>query len=173
MNTNNIFFNLCHPILSKLSDGHMVKLGFRFFLGLFAVLSLLGGLYFGYQPLDAIINIWSILFFLSSAFTGWMVFQICWFRAGTIKETPDSRFVVSAIFSVFIRTIGEITATICVVLGVMGGLIALFSDFGRMIPGGPIAIVAGPVVGFLIISFFYFIAERLSALPEIAVNTKK
>ena len=29
------------------------------------------------------------------------------------------------------------------------------------------------VVGFLIISFFYFIAERLSALPEIAANTKK
>jgi hypothetical protein len=173
MNTNNIFFNLCHPILSKLSDGHMIKLGFRFFLGLFAVLSLLGGIYFGYQPLDIAVNIWSILFFLSSTFTGWMVFQICWFRAGTIKETPDSRFVVSAIFSVFIRTIGEITATICTVIGVMGGLIALFSDFGRMIPGGPIAIIAGPVVGFLIISFFYFIAERLSALPEIAVNTKK
>ena len=173
MNTNNIFFNLCHPILSKLSDGHMVKLGFRFFLGLFAVLSLLGGLYYGYQPLDVVVNIWSILFFLSSAFTGWMVFQICWFRSGTIKETPDSRFVVSAIFSVFIRTIGEIAATICIVIGVMGGLIALFSDFGKMTPGGPIAIIAGPVVGFLIISLFYFIAERLSALPEIAVNTKK
>jgi hypothetical protein len=42
-----------------------------------------------------------------------------------------------------------------------------------MIPGGPIAIILGPVVGFLIISFFYFIAERLSALPEIAANTKK
>jgi hypothetical protein len=173
MNTNNIFFNLCHPILSKLSDGHMIKLGFRFFLGLFAVVSLLGGLYFGYLPLDSIVNIWSILFFLSSAFTGWMVFQICWFRAGTIKETPDSRFVVSAIFSVFIRTLGEIIATIFVILGVMGGLVALFSDFGKMIPGGPIAIIAGPVVGFLIISLFYFIAERLSALPEIAVNTKK
>lgn len=173
MNTNNIFFNLCHPILSKLSDGHMIKLGFRFFLGLFAVVSLLGGLYLGFQPLDAAVDIWSILFFLSSAFTGWIVFQICWFRAGTIKDTPDSRFVVSAIFSVFIRTIGEITATICTVIGVMGGLIAIFSDFGRMIPGGPIAIIAGPVVGFLIISFFYFIAERLSALPAIAANTQK
>lgn len=173
MNTNNIFFNLCHPILSKLSDGHMIKLGFRLFLGLFAVASLLGGLFFGYQPLDAAVDIWSILFFLSSAFTGWMVFQICWFRATTIKETPDSRFVVSAIFSIFIRTIGEIIATICTVIGVMGGLIAIFSEFGRMIPGGPIAIILGPVVGFLIISFFYFIAERLSALPEIAANTKK
>ncbi len=173
MNTNNIFFNLCHPILSKLSDGHMIKLGFRFFLGLFAVVSLLGGLYLGFQPLDAAVDIWSILFFLSSAFTGWIVFQICWFRAGTIKDTPDSKFVVSAIFSVFIRTIGEITATICTVIGVMGGLIAIFSDFGRMIPGGPIAIIAGPVVGFLIISFFYFIAERLSALPASAANTQK
>lgn len=173
MNTNNIFFNFCHPILSKLNDGQVIKLGFRLFLGLFAVLSLLGGLYFGYQPLDIVVNLWSILFFLSSAFTGWMVFQICWFRAGTIKETPDSRFVVSAIFSIFIRTLGEILATIFVVIGVMGGLVALFSDLGKMTPGGPIAIIAGPVVGFLIISFFYFIAERLSALPEIAVNTKK
>jgi uncharacterized YccA/Bax inhibitor family protein len=102
-----------------------------------------------------------------------MVFQICWFRATTIKETPDSRFVVSAIFSIFIRTIGEIIATICTVIGVIGGLIAIFSELGRMIPGGPIAIILGPVVGFLIISFFYFIAERLSALPEIAANTKK
>lgn len=152
----------------------MIKLGFRIFLGLFAVLGLLGGLYLGYQPFNnSMDGFWSFIFFLSSAFTGWMIFQICWYRAGTVKDTPDSRFVVSAIFSVFIRTIGEIFAAIFVVLGVTGGLVAIFSEVGRLIPGGPIAIVAGPVVGFLIISFFYFVAERLSALPEIAVNTSK
>ena len=173
MNTNNIFFNFCHPILKKLGDGQMIKLGFRIFLGVFAVIGLLGGLFFGYQPLSNSVGFWEILFLLCSAFTGWIVFQICWFRAGTIKDTPDSRFVVSAIFSIFIRTIGEIIAAICSIIGVVGGLIALFSDFGRMIPGGPIAIIAGPIVGFLFIAVFYFIAERLSALPEIAVNTSK
>tara|TARA_B110000046_G_C12981925_1_gene393740 strand:+ start:447 stop:569 length:123 start_codon:yes stop_codon:yes gene_type:complete len=40
-----------------------------------------------------------------------------------------------------------------------------------MIPGGPIAIIAGPIVDFLVIAVFYFIAKRLSALSEIAANT--
>ena len=172
MDTDNIFFNLCHPILKRLKDGKVIKLGFSIFFYIFGVAAILGGLIFGAKPFEYIVDIWTIIMFLATAFTGWMVFQICWYRAKSIKHVPDSEFVVSAIFAIFIRTIGEIFATVIVVVGFTSGLVALFSDTrGVASEFGVAAIVAGPVIGFLVIAVFYFIAERLSALPAIAVNT--
>lgn len=174
MNTDNIFFNLCHPILDKLSDGKTLKLGFRIYFYVFGVLAMLAGLFAGFQLLDADINLWTIILFLAFSFTGWMIFQICWYRAKSIKNVPDSEYVVSAIFSIFIRSIGEIAATIFVVVGFVSGLVALLSDVRNEIAeAGPVAMVVGPIAGFLVIALFYFIAERLSALPAIAVNTSK
>lgn len=171
MNTDNIFFNLCHPILERLKDGGVLKTGFSIFFYILGGAAILGGIILGADPFSVIVNIWSILYFLTAAFTGWMVFQICWFRAKSIKSVPDSEFVVSAIFSIFIRSVGEIIATVFVIVGFVTGLIALFSDGPAAGEGGVAAIVAGPVIGFLVIAVFYFIAERLSALPAIAVNT--
>lgn len=172
MNTDNIFFNLCHPILDKLKDGKVLKLGFAIFFYIFGVAALLIGLIRGVDVFESEVNIWTIILFLSLTFTGWMVFQICWYRAKSIKAVPNSDFVVSAIFAIFIRTMGEIIATVLVVNGFLTGLLALFTDAGLAGEFGVAAIVAGPILGFLIIALFYFIAERLSALPAIAVNTR-
>ncbi|MDG1913389.1 MAG: hypothetical protein P8I55_02235 [Crocinitomix sp.] len=171
MNTDNIFFNLCHPILERLKDGGVLKTGFSYFFYILGGAAILGGIILGAEPFQYIVNIWSIIGFAATAFAGWMVFQICWFRAKSIKSVPDSEFVVSAIFSIFIRSIGEIIATVLVVLGFTTGLVALFSDIPSVSDVGVAGIVIGPVVGFLVIAVFYFIAERLSALPAIAVNT--
>jgi hypothetical protein len=174
MKTDNVFFNLCHPILDKLSDGIVLKQGFRIFFYVVGVLSLLGGILLGYQPLSVDVNVWSIILLLATTFTGWIIFQICWYRARTIKAVQDSEFVVSAIFAIFIRSIGEIAATILVITGFITGLVALFSDAGGYTDdAGAVFIVVGPIMGFLAIALFYFIAERLSALPTIAVNMSK
>ena len=172
MNTDNIFFNLCHPILERLKDGGVLKTGFSIFFYILGGAAILGGIILGAEYFRiGIYDIWSILYFLTTAFTGWMVFQICWFRAKSIKSVPDSEFVVSAIFSIFIRSVGEIIATVFVIVGFVTGLIGLFSDTPAAGDIGVAAIVAGPVIGFLVIAVIYFIAERLSALPAIAVNT--
>ena len=162
---NNMFFNWCHPFLNKLSEGATIKLGFRIFLYILGVLALLGGLANLY---GALTNFMADYFFFSIGmlFASWIALQVCWFRAQSIANVPNSKYVVSAIFAIFLRANGEIWATYLAVGGVTGALIKGF-------PGGPLAIVIGPVVGFVVITLFYFFAERLGALPEIAVNTKK
>ncbi len=177
---NNLFFNLSHPLLEKLNEGRTIKLGFKIFFWLIGTASLLFALYSVYQFFDMEmykIDVWAYLLLVATLFAHWIIFQICWFRASTIHATQDSRFVVSAIFSIFLRAIGEIIATYLVVIGFITGFIALFSDLNSssLIPNdfGVASILAGPIVGFLVISVFYFFAERISALPEIAVNIKK
>ena len=174
MKTDNVFFNFCHPFLDKLSDGKILKHGFSIFFYIIGVLFFLASALFGYQFLDIDVNIWSVILFVSFVFTGWILFQICWYRARSVKSVPDSQFVVSAIFSIFIRSLGEMAATVFTVTGFVAGLVPLLSDQrGAIADAGPVAIVVGPIIGFLVITLFYFIAERLSVLPQIAVNTDK
>lgn len=191
---NNLFFNLSHPLLHNLNEGKTIKLGFKILFWLIGAASLLFALYSVYHFFDVKmyksisfdenmrpkegINSWAFVFLIATVFAHWIIFQICWFRASTINQTADSRFVVSAIFSIFIRAVGEIVSTYLVVIGFVTGLIALFSDVRNSMllmdaDLGVASIVVGPIIGFLIIAIFYFIAERISALTEIAVNTKK
>ncbi len=165
---DNVFFNFSHPLLRKLNDGATIKLGFKIFFWVMAGLNLLFGLYSLYNSIAHGFVFGVFLMGIGLLFASWICFQICLFRANTISEVPDSKYVVSAIFAIFLRATGEIFATYLVVGGVTATLApGAFNEFGAL------SIVLGPVIGFLVISFFYFLAERLSALPEIAVNTKK
>ena len=64
MNTDNIFFNLCHPILERLKDGGVLKTGFSIFFYILGGAAILGGIILGADPFSVIVNIWSILYFL-------------------------------------------------------------------------------------------------------------
>tara|TARA_B110000285_G_scaffold15442_1_gene15219 strand:+ start:369 stop:980 length:612 start_codon:yes stop_codon:yes gene_type:complete len=191
MNTDNVFFNFCHPIIKKLDEGQWIKLGFTFLHRVIAVSFLLIGLYALYNFFDAEgwksfsydenfrpvegFNFGSVLFLFVSLFACWIAFQIAWFRATRIMEIANSRYVVNAIFSSFVRMIGEVMASIVVITATSAGVFSLFSDnLNGIIPVteiGVAGIIAGPVLGFLIIAVSYFLAERISATPEIAVNT--
>jgi hypothetical protein len=166
---DNVFFNFSHPLLRKLNDGATIKLGFKIFFWVMAGLNLLFGLYSFYQGVSNGFHFGVFIASLGLLFASWISFQICLFRATSVSQVPDSRYVVSAIFAILLRGIGEIMATYFTVAGVTAALIPAggYNEFGFL------SLVLGPVVGFLAITFFYFLAERLSALPEIAVNTKK
>jgi len=189
----NVFFNLSHPILKKLDEGQWMKIGFTLLHRIIAVAFIAIGVYAAYQffdhsawktitydsdyrPVEGF-SLWAVLFLLVTLFACWISFQIAWFRAARIMTIPSSRYVVSAIFSSFIRMIGEVIAALVFITATSAGIFSLFSDNLRgLLPTAEIGvagIVIGPVFGFLIIAFTYFIAERIAALPEIAVNTSK
>lgn len=189
----NVFFNFCHPVLAKLDEGQWIKIGFTFLHRFIAVAFIVIGLYAAYQFFDHSawktvtydsdfrpkegFSVWAVLFLLVTLFACWISFQIAWFRAARIMEIPSSRYVVSAIFGSFIRMIGEVVAALVFITATSAGLFSLFSDnVNGLLPTAEIGVaglVVGPVFGFLIIAFTYFVSERISALPEIAVNTSK
>jgi hypothetical protein len=185
---NNIFFNFSHPLLEKLNEGKTIKFGFQLFFWVLSALSLLAALYILYMFFNNMGSLPSakakfagFLYTLSMVFALWISFQIFIFRAKSIGLLHNSSFVVTPIVSIFFRTFGEVLATIIFTAGVVAGLSSLIagSEFSGL-PGaeaftqyGVGAIIAAPIFAFVVISFFYLIAEGISCLPDIAVSTKR
>jgi hypothetical protein len=112
-------------------------------------------------------------------------------RSNNISKLPlQTDYVVIPVAVQLIKMIGEVLAACAAVVGIFVTLSLLVTGgassgldmisgtaqgLGRMSGAsfGYFAFIAGPVIGFLILVFFYSIAELIGALVDIARNTKK
>jgi hypothetical protein len=124
-----------------------------------------------------------ILSWLVVAFACWTGFQLWWDRKSKVKLLENAEFIVTPLFSEIIQTFGEWLGTLIGIIGAGVGLIAaiflgddarfLFQAIGMgFMPPGIVAIVAGPLTGFLIIILSRFVAEQLRLLVALVNNTK-
>jgi len=172
------FFTFSKPYLNFIGKGTMFNLVYI----VMAIVSLLFPIAVIFLAIEMRIFDYGargIIFFIFSwlvvAFAGWIGFQLWWDRKSQIMEVKDSEFVATPIVSDIFRTFGEWTGTLIAIIGAGVGFFGLiiFPELLRYIPyGGPLMIIAGPIVGFFIIVFSRFLAEQLRVFAAIANNTR-
>ena len=182
------------PWLKKISEGSFFRNVFVWFLRLiacFQVIALLGISYkmwsllsMGFQgKLFFVILLIQLLVILLT----YLVITVLLSRADDIAAIPvGNDYIVIPIFVIVTKMTGEIFAVFYTVIGIaaalaiwiVGGMpmdipgASLFSGNSGF-AGGLIALITGPVLGFIVLSLSYFIAEQLGVLVDIARNTRK
>jgi len=180
----NPFFGFARPYLNFIGKGTI----FSFVYFIMAVVSLILPFFVIYFVVDsgflgevggrgvvAFIFSWFVI-----AFACWIGFQLWWNRRKQVTEVAESEFVAIPICAGILRTFGEWLGTLIGITGFGAGLIAsiILGNYMRMlemyfgIPGGPIVIFTGPVVGFFLLVLFRLLAELLKIVAALANNTK-
>ncbi len=187
-------FLLLKPFLSLISQGKFFTKVFTWFLRLVACLILIGFLFgsyklwyalsFGFNAALFFANLFLQILFIALVYA---VINILWYRSMDIDSLPQSTdYVVIPVCVIFIKMIGEIMAVFYAIGGLAAG-IAIWIAGGVPMPipglssltggggfaGGLTAIIGGPILGFLLLSLFYFIAEQIGVFVDIARNTKR
>ena len=182
------------PYLQKLSEEAFFRNVFVWFLRILAGFQILALLYISYQMWAQLSAGFQANLFFTCLFTQILLLILTYLtvtifisRSDDIAAFPHNNdYIVIPIFVIIIKMIGEIFAVFYTVMGIsaaiaiwiIGGLpmqipgISVFSGnsgFG----GGVIALVTGPVLGFVVLSVSYLLAEQLGVLVDIARNTKK
>jgi hypothetical protein len=111
-------------------------------------------------------------------------------RAGDISALPDADYTVIPIVSISLKLCGEIYACFSAVVAIAGGILIWFVGgnafyfiqksgifmsgfgYGSDFLGGLAFIVGGWLVAFLVLVIFYFLAEIVVVMADIAKNTK-
>ena len=125
-----------------------------------------------------------ILSWLIIAFASWIGFQLWWYRKSSLKKIESADFIATPIISEILQTFGEWLGTLIAIIGAGVGIIAAIflresSDFLSREYGiafmdySPLMIILAPVIGFIIIIIFRFIAEQIRILASIANSTKE
>ncbi len=189
----NKFLTFFKPYLQFIDDGDFFRKPFSWLYSLLAIINLLFPIAVLVQAIDkglfdvkATVIIVFILIWLLIAFAGWLSFQIWWDRKSKIKMSSSSGddFIATPVFSHFIQTLGEWLGSYIAIVGFGFALLVtiLLGSDGYMLSrfiGLPIletgwgAIIAMPIIGFLLIVFSRFLSEQIRALAAIANNTKK
>jgi hypothetical protein len=189
-----IFF--FRPVLDKLNDGKVIRTGVALALRVLGTLCLLGGLYLLIDVLKTSFSlstegtVGGVLFAILLLAAILAVVQILFFRATDIKSLGVSPFTVIPIFSILFRAVGEIYATFAVAVGIGGCLFAWLSGLNPLlimggaggffpsVPGGNtfltglLFLVALAVAAFVSLLVFYFLAESVVVLVDIASNIR-
>jgi hypothetical protein len=179
------FTNFSKPYFDFIGKGKL----FVIFYTIMAVINLLlpfviiykvvdsGFLSYGAKIVFAFIFSWLVI-----AFAFWVGFQLWWDRKSKIKLLEDSEFIATPMFSDIIQTFGEWLGTLIGIIGAGVGLIAtislgenssyLFNAIGiDFLPDGIVSVVAGPLMGFIIIILSRFIAEQMRLAVALVNNT--
>ena len=125
-----------------------------------------------------------VLSWLVIVFACWIGFQLWWNRRKKVVELGTSEFSATMIFSEILQTFGEWLGTLIGIIGAGAGLLAyiflgndinyLFYNLGmKKLALGPAIIIAGPIIGFIIIIFFRFIAEQLRLFASLVNHTRE
>jgi hypothetical protein len=182
------------PYLQKISEVNFFRNVFVWFLRVvagFEVLALLGISYKMWSLLSMGFEakLFFVLFLIQLLliFLTYLVVTILLSRADDIAALPlKNDYIVIPIFVIVTKMSGEIFAVMYTVLGVAAAIaiwiignvpmdlpgMSIFAGNSGFI-GGIIALITGPVLGFIILSISYFVAEQLGVLVDIARNTKK
>ena len=183
------------PILKALDQGNIIRTIVVFVLRALAVLSILGGLFMLIEILKVSFQLptqgtiggllLAIIFVAAIA----SVFQIFLYRAESVRDLGKSPFTVIPIFSILFRTFGETNATFGVAAGVGGCLFIWLSGMSpaRFLPGigdllpsasggtfleGILFLVWSALVSFVFLVGFYFLAEAVVVVVDIARNVR-
>jgi hypothetical protein len=181
------FFTFAKPYLDFIGKGTL----FSIIYTIMAVVNLLLPFVIIYKVIDSgffrSIPARFVIAFIFSlfviAFACWIGFQLWWDRKSKVKTFEGSEFIVTPMVSELLQTFGEWLGTLIGIIGAGVGLITaiilgeeaeyLFDAIGiDFIPSGFIAVIAGPVIGFLVVILFRFVAEQLRILVALANNTK-
>ncbi|MEI6610450.1 MAG: hypothetical protein WCO53_11985 [Deltaproteobacteria bacterium] len=184
-------------VLEKISQGQFFRKAFAVALQILAVLIAIAALVAwitvwksisGYSP-EAILGI--IIFQLLFVIAVYMVVHILLIRAGNISALTDSEYTVIPIVSITLKLFGETYASFVTVISVAGGILTWFigsSAFymikksaplvpsygsGEGFVGGLVFMVGGLFSAFVGLVLFYFLAEAVVVLVDIAKNIKK
>jgi hypothetical protein len=198
MNAN--ILHLLDPILEALAQGKVIRTIIAAFLQVIGVCSVLGGIYLfieimkisfsEYMPTVGTIG-GIILGLILLAAVG-AVFQIMFYRARSIHSLPDSSFTVIPILSMMFRAVGEAYAAVLVCIGVGGCITIWFAgeyaggilyEARRILPfdiergvgflDGVFFLILLAAVAFVSLVVFYFLAESIVAMVDIAKNTRE
>lgn len=185
---------LLKPYLKKMSEGNFFKNVFTWFLRIIAAFQVLALLFVSFKMWQMLSMGFSfkpfiVIFFAQVLIIGLVYLAITIFlsRADDIAALPlKNDYIIIPIFVIVTKMIGELFAAFYTVMGlivaiaiwIIGGIpvqipgLSIFSGNSGFL-GGVIALITGPVVGFIMLSVFYFIAEQLGVFVDIARNTKK
>ena len=183
----NKFTDFISPVLKTVDNGDFFKKPMTWVYYLISFLNLLIPLFVLYHAIE--VGIFSggakwvfgfILTWLFLAAACWVGFQIWWDRKDKVQESSkkDDRFASTPVFSHFLQTFGEWLGSFFAIAGFGSALIGAIFLSGGSIPGldmftgSWINIIIYPIVGYLIVVIFRFIAEQVRALVEIANNTR-
>ena len=185
---NNKFTQFIAPVLKTVDDGDFFRKPMSWLYFLMAIINLLIPLFILYKGIDS--GVFSggakwvfgfILIWLFLAAACWVGFQIWWDRKDKVTTTSGEgdEFVSTPVFTHFLKTFGEWLGSFYAIAGFGVALIGSIFLSGGSIPGldmmggGWINIIINPLLGYLIIVLFRFVAEQARALVQIANNTKK
>ena len=184
------------PVLQLISVGHFFRKAFAVFLQILAVVIAIAALvsWIGVwrsvagQDISLILGI--IIFQLFFVIAVYMVVHTIFIRAEDISELPDTDYTVIPIVSISLKLCGEIYACFSIVVAIAGGILIWFIGgnafyfirksslfmpgfgYGSDFLGGLMFIVGGWLVAFLVLVIFYFFAETVVVITDIAKNTK-
>jgi hypothetical protein len=184
------------PVLQLISVGHFFRKAFAIFLQILAAVIAIAGLVswitvwksVAGQDFSLILGI--IIFQLFFVIAIYMVVHTMFIRAGDISALPDSDYTVIPIVSIALKLCGEIYACFSAVVAIAGGILIWFIGgnafhfirksslfmpafgYGSDFLGGLMFIVVGWLVAFLVLLVFYFLAETVIVMADIAKNTK-
>jgi hypothetical protein len=184
-----------YPVLAALDEGSPMRTAWAIVLRCAGVLIALGGTYafvevlrLSFQAPKAEIAIAGLVLAIGILAAVAMILQVFFYRAACIRDLPASRFTVIPIFSLMLRTAGEVYAALAGVTGIAGCLflwlagqnpLIMLGEFGALLPGRS---VEGTFLGGLIFAFTllitaivvlilaYFFAESIVVLADIATN---
>jgi hypothetical protein len=185
-------------VLEKISQGQFFRKAFAVALQVLAVVIVMAAIVAwitvwksisGYSA-EAIFGI--IIFQLLFVIAVYMVVHILLIRAGNIKALPDSEYTVIPIVSITLKLSGEIYASFVTVISVAGGILTwfigssafymikrsaplpFFSSYGsgERFWAGLVFMAGGLFSAFVGLVLFYFLAEAVVVLVDIAKNIK-
>ena len=182
--------------LGALEKGKIIRAAVALALRIIGGFALLTGVYLVIETLKLAFNLpttATIGGILAAALLGaatFAVFQILFYRADSISRLGDSAFTVMPIFSLLFRAWGETYAAFVATLGVAGCVFTWFSGMnpavllGAYVPVplppsipmesnfvvGLIFLIVTALMSFAVLIFFYFLAEAVIVIADIARN---
>jgi hypothetical protein len=181
------FFTFSKPYLNFISSGKLFSLIYFVmalinpiipFVILYKVIDS-GFFSLGAKFVFAFILAWFVILF--ACLIG---FQLWWERRKNIKNIGATEFVATMFFSELLKTYGEWIGTLIGIIGAGGGLLAsiflgndvdyLFNVIGlEFMRFGVMIVIAGPIIGFIIILVSHFLSEQFSLWVALTNNTKE
>jgi len=184
------------PVLQLISQGDFFRKAFAMFLRALAVVTVIAGLvvwvmvWKSLSGATVLLVLGIIIFQILFVIAIYMVVHALLIRADDITKLPNADYTVIPIVSVALKLCGEVYACFMAVISLAGGILIWFiggnafyfirrstvfmpgygsgSDF----LGGLIFIVGGWLIAFLVLVIFYFLAETVVVMADIAKNTK-
>ena len=186
------------PVLKALEQGSVIRRTVQIVLLVASVLVALSGLMtviavlkfaFGMPGSELTIGGLLLAVFLLAAFAA--MTQILWYRSSSVRDIPEGPYTVVPIFSLLLRTAGELYATMLAMLGLGGCLfiwltrtspLEVVGQYGELLPDmlrGGTSFLSGItfaglslVFALLALVVFYFLAETSMVLVDIAIQLR-